>query len=92
MRRLRAVRLLAKGIHQSELARRVGVHRQSVSRWAQQLKAEGLDGLTTAVRAGRPRAEDLKKIECWAGRHWAMNPRDQWLSPVESIALLRYTT
>jgi transposase len=52
---------------QSEVARRVGVHRQSVSRWAQQLEAEGLHGLKKAGRAGRrPRlsAEDLKKIEC----------------------------
>jgi len=66
-RRLRAARLLAKGIHQSEVARRVGVHRQSVSRWAQQLEAEGLHGLKKAGRAGRRSrlsAEDLKKIEC----------------------------
>ena len=47
-RRLRAARLLAKGIHQSEMARRVGVHRQSVSRWAQQLEAGGLHGLKKA--------------------------------------------
>jgi transposase len=53
-------------IHQSEVARRVGVHRQSVSRWAQQLEAEGWHGLKKAGRAGRrPRlsAEDLKKIQ-----------------------------
>jgi transposase len=65
-RRLRAARLLAKTIHQSEVARRVGVHRQSVSRWAQPLEAEGWHGLKKAGRAGRrPRlsAEDLKKIE-----------------------------
>ena len=38
-----------------------------MSRWAQQLEAEGLHGLKKAGRAGRrPRlsAEDLKKIEC----------------------------
>ena len=65
-RRLRAARLLAKGVHQSEVARRVGVHRQSVSRWAQQLEAEGLHRLKKVGRAGRrPRlsAEDWKKIE-----------------------------
>src|SRR5271157_6631188 len=65
-RRSRAARLLAKGVHQSEVARQVGVHRQSVSRWAQQLEAEGLPGLKKAGRAGRrPRlsAEDLRKIE-----------------------------
>jgi transposase len=63
---LRAARLLAKTIHQSEVARRVGVHRQSVSRWAQPLEAEGWHGLKKAGRAGRrPRlsAEDLKKIQ-----------------------------
>jgi transposase len=65
-RRLRAVRLLKKGIHQSEVARRIGVHRQSVSRWARQLEAGGLAGLRKAGRAGRkPRlsAEDLQAIE-----------------------------
>src|SRR2546422_10442894 len=66
-RRLRAARLLKKGVHQSEVARQVGAHRQSVSRrWAQQLEAAGLSGLRKAGRAGRkPRlsAEDLKKIE-----------------------------
>jgi transposase len=66
-RRLRAARLLKKGVHQSEVARRVGAHRQSVSRWAQQLEEAGLSGLKKAGRAGRkPRLspEDLKKIEC----------------------------
>ncbi len=65
-RRLRAARLLQKGVHQSEVARRVGAHRQSVSRWAQQLEAAGLPGLRKAGRAGRkPRLSpgDLPKIE-----------------------------
>jgi transposase len=65
-RRLQAARLLKKGVHQSEVARQVGAHRQSVSRWAQQLETVGLSGLRKAGRAGRkPRlsAEDLHKIE-----------------------------
>jgi transposase len=65
-RRLQAARLLNKGVPQSEIARRVGVHRQSVSRWAQQLEAAGVPGLKKAGRAGRkPRlsAADLKTIE-----------------------------
>lgn len=65
-RRLRAARLLKKGAQQSEVARQVGVHRQSVGRWARQLEAAGLSGLRKAGRAGRkPRlsAEDLKKVE-----------------------------
>ncbi|MGH9406915.1 MAG: helix-turn-helix domain-containing protein [Terriglobia bacterium] len=40
-RRLRAARLLSKGISQSEVARQVGAHRQSVSRWARQLERDG---------------------------------------------------
>ena len=65
-RRLRAARLLENGMSQSEVARQVGVHRQSVSRWAQQLEQEGPAGLEQAGRAGRkPRlsAEDLERIE-----------------------------
>lgn len=65
-RRLRAARLLKKGVHQSEVARQVGVHRQSVSRWAAELDKMGRAGLKQAGRAGRkPRlsAEDVKKIE-----------------------------
>ena len=65
-RRLRAARLLEKGISQSQVARQVGVHRQSVSRWAQQIEKRGRPGLQQAGRAGRkPRlsALDLERIE-----------------------------
>jgi transposase len=65
-RRLRAARLLEKGVSQAEVARQVSVHRQSVSRWALQLEKEGRAGLEQAGRAGRkPRlsAEDLERIE-----------------------------
>jgi len=65
-RRLRAARLLQRGVHQSEVARQVGVHRQSVSRWAAELDEKGRAGLKQAGRAGRkPRlsAEDRKRIE-----------------------------
>ena len=65
-RRLKAARLLEQGMQQSEVARRVGVHRQSVSRWARQLEEAGRAGLKRAGRAGRkPKlsATDLKRIE-----------------------------
>jgi len=65
-RRLRGARLLGNGVPQSEVARQVEVHRQSVSRWAQQLEVAGLSSLRKAGRAGRkPRlgGEDRKKIE-----------------------------
>jgi transposase len=63
---MRAARLLEKGYSQSEVARRVGAHRQSVSQWAAELQEEGRSGLKRAGRAGRkPRLDALaiRKIE-----------------------------
>lgn len=65
-RRLQAAQLLKQGVTQSDVARQVGVHRQSVSRWAQQLEGGGRTALKKAGRAGRkPRltAADLRRIE-----------------------------
>src|SRR5213593_982564 len=65
-RRLLGARLLQQGVPQAEVARRVGVHRQSVSRWAQQLQRGGQRALKKAGRAGRRprlRPEDLRRIE-----------------------------
>jgi transposase len=53
-RRMEAARLLKKGLQPAEVARRVGVHRQSVSRWATTLESAGRPGLKRARRAGRP--------------------------------------
>ncbi len=65
-RRLRAARLLKRGLRPAEVARRLGVHRQSVGRWQQQLEREGLAGLKKAGRAGRPAkvtADQLLRLE-----------------------------
>jgi|SRR5579863_271157 len=65
-RRMEGARLLRQGVPQAEVARRVGVHRQSVHRWALQLDEKGLRGLKQAGRAGRkPQLgqEDLRRIE-----------------------------
>jgi transposase len=65
-RRREAAELLRQGVHQAEVARRVGAHRQSVSRWAQQLELGGLRALKKAGTAGRKprlRPEDLGRIE-----------------------------
>src|SRR6202521_2344840 len=65
-RRMRAASLLAKGLSQSEVARRVGAHRQSVSKWAAELQVKGRAGLKQAGRAGRkPRlsAKQISEIE-----------------------------
>ena len=53
-RRIEAARLLRTGLSQAEVARKVGVHRQSVSRWARELEESGLRGLRQAERTGRP--------------------------------------
>jgi len=52
-RRFAAVKLLEAGVHQSEVARRLEVHRQSVSRWAIALRKHGRQSLRQAGRAGR---------------------------------------
>src|ERR1700732_2308627 len=52
-RRMAAAQLFKQGMSQSEVARRLGVHRQSVMRWARQLAQSGRAGLKQAGRAGR---------------------------------------
>jgi transposase len=65
-RRLEAVRLLEKGeLNQAEIARRLKVCRQTVSRWAGEYRAGGKAAMKKAGRAGR-KAEltqaDLKRL------------------------------
>ena len=61
-RRMQAARLLEKGYSQSEVARRVGAHRQSVGQWAAELKEKGRTGLKKAGRAGRkPRLSERNR-------------------------------
>src|SRR6202030_3175277 len=65
-RRMTAAELLKQCVSQSEVARRLGVHRQSVIRWARQLAHAGRAGLKQAGRAGcKPKlsASQLRKIE-----------------------------
>ena len=53
-RRFRAVNLLEKGdLNQSEVARRLHVCRQTVSRWADEFRTGGRGALEQAGRAGR---------------------------------------
>jgi transposase len=65
-RRMQAAELLQKGLSQSEVARQVGAHRQSVSEWAATIREKGKKGLRKAGRAGRQprlRPEDIKRME-----------------------------
>jgi transposase len=63
-RRLRAVALLRKGMSQADVARELGIHRQSVYRWHRTLQEEGRGGLKKAGRAGRrPKMSDAQHEE-----------------------------
>lgn len=53
-RRRRGARLLAAGESQAEVARRVGVSRQTVMRWERSRQAGGMKALRRAPRLGRP--------------------------------------
>lgn len=64
-RRLRGARLLSSGTHPAEVARQVGVSRQSVMRWERALKENGIQGLERDEAPGRPRrlsAAQLKEL------------------------------
>lgn len=52
-RRFQAVHLWEQGLNQSEVARRLGVARQTVARWVHDFRAGGKDSLRQAGRAGR---------------------------------------
>ena len=65
-RRVRGYRLLKAGLSDAEVARQLGVHRQSVGRWKKQIAEHGRPGLKKAGRAGRKSRlseSELEKIE-----------------------------
>jgi len=65
-RRMEGIRLLRKGLHQSEVSRQVKVSHRSVGRWAKAYAELGRRSLRKAGRAGRkPRlsGEDLRRLE-----------------------------
>jgi transposase len=65
-RRLRAASLFRQGESQAEVARVLGVHRQTAHRWAKRFESEGRTALKKAGRAGRkPRLSvvELRRIE-----------------------------
>lgn len=61
-RRRRAARLLAGGVAQAEVARRVGVTRTTVSRWEAVRQGGGIEALRRPKRFGRPRR--LSDAQC----------------------------
>ena len=66
-RRLRAGRLLLRGVAQAEVARRIGVTRTTVSEWNEKLQAGGLESLRRRPR-GRPAGLDAAQRRALSGR------------------------
>jgi transposase len=62
-RRFEGLKLLRQGFNQSEVARRVNVCSQTVSRWAKTFSEEGEKALRAAGRAGRKPLLDEKQRE-----------------------------
>ncbi|MDQ2837044.1 MAG: IS630 family transposase [Actinomycetota bacterium] len=60
--RARIVLLAADGVSNTEIARRVGVARQTVIDWRADYGCSGLAGLDDRPRSGRPRVVDRQKI------------------------------
>src|SRR5215211_1919409 len=52
-RRLQAAELFAQDVHQAEVARTLGVSRQTVSRWHARWQADGTAGLQSRGASGR---------------------------------------
>lgn len=100
-RRLRAGRLLLKGIPQVEVAARLGVAKSTVSGWAKRLSESGLDALRSDAKLGRPsglddgqRRELVRALK--AGAVAQGFPTELWTLPrvrrlIESMFGLRYS-
>ena len=59
-RRLKGAKLLARGVSKSEVARQLGVTRQTVAAWEQRLDEGGQDSLKRGA-LGRPRQLDAER-------------------------------
>lgn len=64
-RRLKAAKLFERGWSQADVARELGVSRESVRRWADTVEEQGSEGLRRSARVGRPSrlaAADLERL------------------------------
>ncbi len=62
-RRVRAARLLLRGEAPAQVALKVGAPRQTVYRWLDVLKADGIDALRVTNKGGRPSQLDDEQHE-----------------------------
>lgn len=95
-RRMRAIKMFGSDKRQADIARELGVSRQSVSHWHQVWEKEGKDGLQMAGRAGRkPKltSEQLKEAEKALLKGPGENgfPTELWTLPRMSTVIERIT-
>lgn len=84
-RRLKGGKLLARGVPKSEVARRLGVTRQTVASWERRIAQGGRDGLKRG-ELGRPRQLDAQQERelgkvLMAGALAAGYPTELWTLP-----------
>ena len=74
--RSRIVLAAAEGLSNAEVARRLGLHRESVRKWRGRFAEHGLDGLLDEPRPGRPRTLTDEKVEEVITKTLESEPRD----------------
>ena len=95
-RRQRAARMFKAGKTQAEVARKLGVSRQSVSRWYNQYRHGGIKRLKAAGRAGRkPKLSEnqLRRVDAALRKGAQANGFDTnlWTLPRVALVIERLT-
>jgi transposase len=78
--RSRIVLLASEGLRTGEVAKRLGVHRNTVAKWRRRFEAERLDGLVDEPRPGQPRTITDATVDEVITKTLEAAPRDatQW--------------
>lgn len=74
--RSRIVLAAAEGLSNTEIAQRLGVHRNTAATWRARFVAERVDGLVDEPRPGRPRTVTDAKVEEVIAKTLESTPRD----------------
>ena len=84
--RCRVVLLAAEGLNNSEIARRLGVHRPMVRKWRSRFAEYRLDGLIDEPRPGKPRTITDEQVEEVIVKTLESTPKDATHWSTRSLA------
>jgi transposase len=84
--RSRIVLLASEGLRTGEVAKRLGVHRNTVAKWRRRFEAERLDGLVDEPRPGQPRTITDAKVDEVITKTLEAAPRDATHWSTRSLA------